>query len=158
MAFQPEQFVIAVQSLCPGLMPRIDFEVTNDGTGPMISKWNRPDVAQPTPAQIEAVDTDAIKAALQIPDISLRQFYQQLAVQGVITQDDALSAVRTGALPSALQTIVNGLPQAQQFPATMMLSGASTFQRSNSMTAAIGAAYGWTSEQIDAFFVAAAQI
>jgi hypothetical protein len=34
----------------------------------------------------------------------------------------------------------------------MIVSGATTFERSHPLTVAIGAAYGWTSDQIDAFF------
>jgi hypothetical protein len=91
-----------------------------------------------------------------IPDISRRQFYQQLAIQGVITQPEALAVMANGTLPASLQSIVNGLPADQQFGATMLLVGASTFQRSHPMTAVIGAAEGWSSEQIDALFTAAA--
>ncbi|NEU94814.1 hypothetical protein [Bradyrhizobium uaiense] len=75
MAFQPEQFVAAVQSLRPGLMPRVDFDVSNDGSGPVISGWYRADVAQPTQAQIEAVDTDALKAPESVlPQDLMAQF------------------------------------------------------------------------------------
>lgn len=88
--------------------------------------------------------------------ISDRQFFQQLAVQGVITQDEALAAVRTGAIPAALQHLIDGLPSDQQFGATMILSGATTFERNHPLTIAIGAAYGWQAEQVDALFRAAA--
>lgn len=93
-----------------------------------------------------------------LPDISDRQFFQQLAVQGVITQDEALAAVKTGSIPAALQGLINSLPADQQFGATMIVAGATTFQRNHPMTVAIGAAYGWNAAQIDAFFRLAAAL
>ena len=90
--------------------------------------------------------------------ISDRQFFQQLAVQGVITQVEALSAVKTGTIPAALQTLINGLPPDQQFGANMIVSGATTFERNNPLTIAIGTAYGWSSDQINALFRAAAAL
>lgn len=88
--------------------------------------------------------------------ISDRQFFQQLAVQGVISQDDALAAVRIGTIPAALQALINGLPADQQFGATMIISGATIFERNHPLTVALGADYGWTVAQLDDFFRAAA--
>ena len=90
-----------------------------------------------------------------IPDISRRQFFQQLAAQAVITQDEAFAALG-GTIPPELLTLINALPSDQQFAAKMLLAGATTFQRQHSLTLAIGAAYGWTPEQIDTFFAAGA--
>lgn len=91
-------------------------------------------------------------------EISDRQFFQQLAVQRVITQDEALAAVKTGDIPAALQRVIDGLPPGQQFEATMIVSGATTFQREHPLTVAIGSACHWTSDQIDALFQAAAEL
>jgi hypothetical protein len=96
--------------------------------------------------------------AAPIPNILRRQFYQQLSVQGIITQAQALAAVQGGTIPAPLQTVVNGLPSAEQFGATMMLAADATFSRNHPMTIAIGTAYGWTSAQIDSFFQAASQL
>lgn len=100
---------------------------------------------------------DPYVAAEVVPEsISDRQFFQQLAAQGVITQEDALAAVKIGAIPAALQQVIDGLPPGQQFGASMIVSGATIFQRHHPLTIAIGAASGWTADQIDAFFRAAA--
>lgn len=104
-----------------------------------------PDPYEPPPAPVPA-------------SISDRQFFQQLAVQGIITQDEALAAVKTGAIPVALQQLINGLPAAQQFGATMIVAGATTFERDHPLTVAIGTAYGWTAAQMDALFQAAAEL
>lgn len=60
MAYHPKDFVLALTSLRPGLVANVDFEVSDHGEGPFISRWERADVAQPTVPEIEAVDTDAL--------------------------------------------------------------------------------------------------
>jgi hypothetical protein len=85
--------------------------------------------------------------------ISDRQFFQQAAVDGLITETEALDAVKTGAIPAVLQTIVDGITDpAEKFSATMLLSGATVFERTHPFTEAVGAAFGWTPAQIDEFF------
>ena len=90
--------------------------------------------------------------------ISDRQFFQQLAVQGVITQDDALAAVRVGTLPPALVQLVSALPPDQQFGANMLLCGATQFERSHPMVAVLGQAFGWTDAQLDTLWTEAAAL
>jgi hypothetical protein len=106
---------------------------------------NTPDAIQPTPAPVP-------------PEISDRQFFQQLAVQGLISQDEALAAVKTGDIPVALRLVIERLPPGRQFEATMFISGATTVQRSHPLTVAIGGACGWTIDQIDGLFRAAAEL
>jgi hypothetical protein len=90
--------------------------------------------------------------------ISDRQFFQQLAVQGVITPDDALAAVKTGELPTALRQLVSAMPPDKQFAATMMIAGATVFERYHPLTIAMGTAYGWTAAQIDVLWRVAAEL
>lgn len=90
--------------------------------------------------------------------ISDRQFFQQLAVQGVITNDEALAAVKTGTIPAALQGLINALPADQQFAATMLVAGATTFDRNHPLTLTIGQAFGWSSDQMDTLWIAAAEL
>lgn len=95
----------------------------------------------------------------QVPEtISDRQFFQALAIEGIITQAEALAAVKTGDVPSGMLPLIAELPEANQFAAEMLLSGATEFKRSNSLTVAFGAAYGWTDGRIDAFWIAASQL
>lgn len=86
--------------------------------------------------------------------ISDRQFFQQLAVAGIITEADALAS-NAAVIPAALLTIIEAMPADQQFAAKMLVSGATVYERNHPMTLAIGAARGMTSEQIDDFFRAA---
>lgn len=96
-------------------------------------------------------------AVVYVPQmISRRQFFQQLAVQGVITQAEAIAVLGAGTMPPELQTVLNALPAAQQFAASCFLLAAGDILRTHLMTLAIGTAYGWSSAQIDALFTAAA--
>lgn len=91
-------------------------------------------------------------------EISDRQFFQQLALSTIITQQEALDAVRTGAIPAPLLPFLDALPANDRFAAEMLLSGATTFYRNHPLTVAVGAAQGMTPTQIDQFFIAAAQL
>lgn len=82
-------------------------------------------------------------------EISDRQFFQALATEGLITQDEALSAVRTGDMPAAIVAFIDRLPDDQRFSARMLFSGATTFRRSHPLTAAFGEMYGLNGQQID---------
>ena len=90
-------------------------------------------------------------------EISDRQFFQQLAIMGVITEDQALAS-NAAVIPPPLLTLIEGFPADQQFNIKMLVSGAVVFHRNNPVTQAIGAAYGWTPAQIDDFFKAAAKL
>lgn len=97
---------------------------------------------------------------LPVPQvISDRQFFQQAAVEGLITQEEALAAVQTGAIPAALQVVVDSISDPdQKFAATMLLSGATQFERHHPLTEVVGQSLGWDAEQIDEFFRQAAQL
>jgi hypothetical protein len=64
-----------------------------------------------------------------------------------------------GTIPAPLQTIIDGIADARErFAAEMLISGATTFERSHPLTAVVGASIGWTSTQIDEFFIFAASL
>lgn len=90
--------------------------------------------------------------------ISDRQFFQQLAALGVITSVEALAAVGPGEIPAAMSAMVDALPENERFPAQMLLTGATQFDRSHPMVSVFGTAFGWTSEQLDTFWIAAAAL
>lgn len=91
--------------------------------------------------------------------ISDRQFFQMAALLEIITQAEALAAVKTGDIPANLQAIVDAIPSPiEKFSATMLLSGATEFARYHPLTESVAQSLGWTSEQIDQFFIAAAQL
>lgn len=92
------------------------------------------------------------------PSISDRQFFQQLAVEGIITQDEALAAVQSGTIPPALNVVIDGMPEADRFNAKMLIGGAVSFERNHPLTATVAAAVGMTETEVDDFFRAAAQL
>lgn len=97
--------------------------------------------------------------APQAPEeISDRQFFQQLAVNKAITEQEALDAVKTGAIPAAIEAFVDTLPDEQKFAAQMLLSGATVFKRSHPMTAMLGAGLGMEDAEINAIWLAASQL
>jgi hypothetical protein len=136
-----------------------------------VNAWARPEgcTIQPEPESGYAIGGTFLNGVYTVPtlpplppplipaSISDRQFFQQLAVQGIITQADALAAI-AAVIPPALSTLINAMPADQQFNAKMIVSGATTFFRDNPLTVAIGTAYGMSSAQIDAFFTAAAAL
>jgi hypothetical protein len=81
--------------------------------------------------------------------ISDRQFFHILAVDGLITEAEALAAVKTGDAPAAFEAFIASLPEADRFSARMLLEGATTFRRDHPLTAAFGTMHGMTPEQID---------
>lgn len=82
--------------------------------------------------------------------ISDRQFFQALALWNVITKQEALDAVKTGALPAAMQAFVDAIVDPdERFNAQMLLSGATTFERNHPLVEPFGVAFGFTHDQID---------
>lgn len=105
----------------------------------------------------QAISSIDVSASPVPQSISDRQFFQQLAIVGIITPDQALAS-NAAVIPAPLLTIIEQMPADQQFAAKMLVSGATVFERSHPMTIAIGAAYGWSAAQIDDFFRAAATL
>lgn len=87
--------------------------------------------------------------------ISDRQFFQALAKSPylLISETEALAAVKTGEIPAAMQVILDQVPPESKFDAEMLLSGATEFKRSNPLVATFAAALGWTDTQTDQFWI-----
>jgi hypothetical protein len=83
------------------------------------------------------------------PSISDRQFFHILALDGLITEAEAIAAVKTGDAPAAFETFISSLPEGDRFNARMLLEGATTFERNHPLTAAFGTMYGMAAEEID---------
>lgn len=97
-----------------------------------VADFTPTEIAQPTPAEI-----------------SDRQFFHVLALDGLISEAEALAAVKTGDAPAAFDAFIASLPEEQRFGARMLLEGATTFRRDHPLTEAFGAMYGMTSQEID---------
>lgn len=88
--------------------------------------------------------------------ISDRQFAQQLAVLGTITEDEALAWAARGELPAAMETAVAALPEADRFAARMLLSAATSYERAHPLVPAVGGLLGYSPAEIDDIWRAAA--
>lgn len=84
--------------------------------------------------------------------ISDRQFFQQLAVMGLITEEAAEDAVASGVLPASLADLIMFLPEQARHPARMLLKGATVFERNHEMTDTIAWLYGFDSDAVDSLF------
>jgi hypothetical protein len=93
-----------------------------------------------------------------VAPISDRQFFQQLALDGKITEAEAVAAVATGTIPTGLQTVINTLPAPDQFAARMFLQGATTFERHHPMTLTLAALMGWNASMLDVLWSNAAAL
>jgi hypothetical protein len=82
-------------------------------------------------------------------EISDRQFFHVLALDGLISEAEALAAVKTGDAPAAFDVFIASLPEAERFGARMLLEGATMFRRDHPLTNAFGSMYGLSSEEID---------
>jgi hypothetical protein len=111
MAYHEEDFVRAVESIYPGqIKSRVDFLAVNnsDGNGPFIAEWLRADLVQPTQAQIEAVDTDALPPPPVVHDPNVRiDAGIAAAVTTVIAAATAIHAIpHSGAVPARFEALL----------------------------------------------------
>lgn len=115
----------------------------------------------------EPVVLTAEEAAIEFPtptpqpepvpnEISDRQFAQQLAILGTITQAEAIAWAARGELPTSLEAAISTLPSDQRFAAEMLLSSATVYERSHPLVPMLAAVLGYDGAQIDDLWRAAA--
>ena len=137
MAYNPAQILIAVESLRPGLVNTVDFELGIIDADPFVSAWHRQDVSEPTQAEIEAVDTDALLYQLGMPILSASQIRTGFYNEGVLEQVEA-----------AITTAEQPIKIAWQYNAA--------FQRADPVTVYLMGELGWAASQMDEFFYSTA--
>lgn len=110
-----------------------------------------------------AAEIEVEQARARTPPISDRQFFHGLSIWGLIPQDEAMEAVKTGFIPTALKNVIDQAEAAGQFPAGMtrfdvdiLIAGATTYEYSHPVSAMIGQAFGWTDQQRADFWAFAA--
>lgn len=103
-----------------------------------------PHVAQPTPPA-------------PVPNLSFAQLLIGLVTEAWITEADG-EAWLAGTLPTAVLTVIDGLPAEQRFAAKARALRPSQVLRSDPLVAAMGTAAGKTAEEIDTFFRTYAQV
>jgi|SRR5262245_6682945 len=100
---------------------------------------------------------DPTKTATPL-EISDRQYFQQLAIENVITQNQAIDAVAGKSIPPSMAQYIQKLLPDQQFDAQMLFGGAILVRRDNSYVDGYRDFMGWTPEYMDQVFQRAAQI
>lgn len=127
-----------------------------DGWAPLGAAGFTEEIAEDDP-EVQAFINPPPPAVAKIV-ISDRQFYQALAVQSQITQQEALDAVKVGTIPVAIGDKLAGFPPDQKFNAEMMLSGATAFERYHPMTLNLQQMMGWTDQATDELWNLAASL
>lgn len=125
-----------------------DFGFTFGPGGTVYGKlWNGTAIVEPTVTK-------------PLPDeINRRQFFQHLAVLEIITRQEALAALQSGAIPAPLQAIIDQLPSDDdQFEAQMFISGAQNFERLHPLSETVRLSLGWSVEQKDDFWREASKL
>lgn len=89
-------------------------------------------------------------------EISDRQFAQQLAILGAITEAEAIGWAARGDLPVAMETAISALPEGDRFAARMLLSSATTYQRAHPLVSALGGLLSYDAQAIDDIWRSAA--
>jgi hypothetical protein len=129
------------------------YRATIDGT-----EWSIPDdqgnrfwqMVQDAIAE-GAVVTQEQPPAAPIPDLSFAQLLIGLVTEAWITEADG-EAWLSGTLPTAVLTVIDALPVEQRFAAKARALRPSQVLRSDPLVAAMGAAAGKTSAEVDTFF------
>lgn len=86
------------------------------------------------------------------PTVRLLQFLGQGVAQGIFTEDEALAAARTGAVPAAVESVFASLPAGQQFQARLAWAAMYEVDRSSPLLVAVAAAQGMDGAAMDQFF------
>lgn len=125
---------------------------------PVVREYGEPgSVLERGTHYIRTVDPATLPPPVPV-SISDRQFFQQLAVMKLITEDEAEAAVATGTLPASLAELIALLPEQARHPARMLLKGATVFERAHEMTDTIAWLYGFDGGQTDDLFRGAAAL
>ena len=86
--------------------------------------------------------------------ISDRQFFQALATEpyNMITKEEAIAAVKTGDIPKVMLEVIQNFPDEQKFSVEMILSGATSFERTSPLVDLFGKSQGLNQEEINQFW------
>lgn len=151
--FEPPEGYVAVQDVDP---PVFDHATQNLSEGEpefVDGGWRRTWIV--TSATAEEIEARAMARRALIPQISDRQFFQQLAIMGHITEAEALDAVGPGILPTSMLSLIEMLPIEQQFSTKIILTGATSFERNHPLTPVLGGMFGMDDLALDGLWQAA---
>jgi hypothetical protein len=114
--------------------------------------------ADPGLSHYDSIITSGVLIAPFVPpvprQVSSRQFWTQAALQGLISENDAVNALG-GEIPHAIRHYINGLAASQRFVARMFFE-APTFERDTRLASDVQACFSLNSAAVDLFFQHAA--
>lgn len=111
------------------------------------------------PAEIAELEASRQMLVDPVPRaISDRQFAQQLAVLGAITEGEALAWAARGDLPAAIETAIMAMPESERFSARMLIAAATSYERGHPLVAELGGLLGYSPEAVDDLWRAAASL
>ena len=90
--------------------------------------------------------------------ISVRQFLMGMAIDDIITQEEAIAAASTGAVPSFIQTMIDALPEDQAFAAEMSWRAMYQTERYNPILIQLAGSLGYDGPTMDDKFQAWSQL
>lgn len=130
-----------ISHLFPGISFETECILIDEGSGPYIAKWNRPE-PQPSDAELQAAEPAAAAAAARA------------AIQPV-TRRQMLTALHRVGL---LATIKGAVAASGDVELQIAFDESQEFQRNNPFLASMAAALGKTDAEIDAVFALAATL
>lgn len=90
--------------------------------------------------------------------ISTRQFLIAAAIAGIITQQEAVDAAMTGAVPAAIEAVFGALPNEEQFAARITWAKMTVIPRDDHLVRVVATSLNMTEQQMDDFFISAGNI
>ncbi len=90
-----------------------------------------------------------------VPDLTSRQFLSALALQGIITEAEAMNR---SIIPAAIAAVFDTLPPSYATVARITWANMTTVPRQDPLIDALGASMNMTPAQIDTFFIQASAI
>lgn len=130
-----------IQHLYPGIDMQAECLVQDDGAGPYVKAWNRPE-PQPTAAEIEAAAPAALAAAARAAILP-------------VTRRQMLTALHRAGL---LATIKSAVAASGDVELQIAFDESQEFQRDNPFLASMAQALGKTDAEVDAIFALAATL
>ncbi|MCO5092069.1 hypothetical protein [Bosea sp. (in: a-proteobacteria)] len=153
---RPGFFLLAPTADLPGEIAQIERETGRITAGDETLTGARLDPAWAGGAAMLSVSDGPPQAEPVPAAISDRQFAQQLAILGVITEAEAIARAARGDLPAAVETAVDQLPEDARFPARMLLSAATIYEFDHPLAPALGALLGFSEAERGEIWRAAA--
>lgn len=90
--------------------------------------------------------------------ITATQFFIMAGATGLITQQEAIAAASSGAIPAAIEAIFSGLPTEAQFAARVRWARMTILERHEPLIQLAAGALGLSEAQVDDFFIEAATL